>query len=169
MHLDFVDVATIAPARLLAFEEANRAYFESMIDGRDPAFYSLEGVAGHIAALRAEAAAGRGASFVITDRDGALLGRANLKNIAGGAAQIGYRVGADHAGRGIATRAVAFLLDEARARGLGSVDALVLDSNAASARVLAKCGFSASTDDTGIRMRTARGFEGTRRYTVRLA
>ncbi|QGZ43133.1 ribosomal-protein-alanine N-acetyltransferase [Pseudoduganella flava] len=171
MGLAFVDIATISPATLLAFEEANRAYFESMIDGRAPSFYSLEGVAQHVAGLREEAERGTAASFVIADAAGALLGRANLKRIdtAAGSAEIGYRIGADHAGKGIATRAVAFLLDEARDRGLATVEALVLASNAASARVLDKCGFVPAAEATGITVTTARGTEGTRRYRISLA
>ena len=146
----FLDIAAIDPARLLAFEAANRAYFESMIDPRDPAFYCVEGVARHIAGLVDEARQGIGASYVIANANDELLGRANLKKIdpASGGAEIGYRIGERYTGQGIATHAAAFLVGVAREKGLRHVDAIVLDTNPASARVLEKSGFEVVPGNT---------------------
>jgi ribosomal-protein-alanine N-acetyltransferase len=103
----------------------------------------VEGVAHHIAGLVEEARRGAGASFVIATDEGELLGRANLKKIdrSTGGAEIGYRIGERYTGRGIATQASAFLIGVARELQLRHVDAIVLDTNAASARVLEKSGF----------------------------
>ncbi len=43
---------------LLAFEIQNREWFESHIDARDPAFYSLQGVADHIESYLSDFAIG---------------------------------------------------------------------------------------------------------------
>jgi RimJ/RimL family protein N-acetyltransferase len=54
---------------------------------------------------------------------------------------VGYWIGRDHWGRGIATRALASFLDELTARPL---HAHVATSNLGSIRVLEKCGFALS-------------------------
>ena len=68
-------------APLLAFEQANRAWFERHIDGRPDDFYSLDGIAAHIAQFLAEHAQGRMHPCVIVGEHGELIGRANLKDI----------------------------------------------------------------------------------------
>jgi len=54
---------------------------------------------------------------------------------------VGYWIGRDHWGRGIATRAVALLLEHVSARPL---HARAARHNGASIRVLEKCGFRAT-------------------------
>lgn len=140
-------IRTLRPddaAPLLAFEQANRAWFERHIDGRPDDFYSLDGIQAHIAQFLDEHAGGRMHPCVIVDEDGALLGRANLKDIDGQTqmAEVGYRIAEQQAGKGLATAALRHLIalaqDEWR---LQRLCAYAIDGNAASVRVLERCGF----------------------------
>jgi RimJ/RimL family protein N-acetyltransferase len=62
-----------------------------------------------------------------------------------GAGHVGYWLGKEHWGQGIATAALAQFLELVKARPLY---AHVVKSNAASIRVLTKCGFTVSGEDT---------------------
>jgi RimJ/RimL family protein N-acetyltransferase len=132
-----------APA-LLEFELANRDWFERHINPRPPGFYSLQGVASHIADYLERHAAGSWHPCVAVDAAGRIIGRANLKDIDrdAGSAEIGYRVAQYATGQGLATRALEHLVGLAANHWrLQEVFARVTVNNAASARVLAKCGF----------------------------
>ena len=132
-------------APLLRFELANRAWFEHYVEARGDAFYSLEGVAGHIREFLAAYAAGTRHPCVIVDGEGTIVGRANLKDIdrRAGSAEVGYRIAASHAGKGLASRAVEHLVDVARASWrLTQLHAYVAHTNVASARVLQKSRFA---------------------------
>ena len=131
-------------APLLAFELANRAWFERHIDRRPDAFYSIEGVQAHVAQFLDEHAQGRMHPCVIVDKRGELIGRANLKDIDGqaGTAEVGYRIGEQQAGKGLATAALRYLIDLAQDEWqLASLCAYAIDGNAASICVLERCGF----------------------------
>ena len=130
---------------LLAFETRNRQWFESHIEARDPAFYSLQGVAEHIQGYLSDFAEGVWHPFVVEDASGKILGRANLKNIdsAQRSAEIGYRIAQDVCGQGLATQAVRHLIQEARGRWqLKQLVAFVFKENLGSSKVLEHCGFS---------------------------
>jgi len=77
--------------------------------------------------------------------DGALvLGRVSLNNIVRGpfcSTSIGYWVDVGHLGRGLASAAVEFACDQARAAGLHRVEASALVHNAGSQAVLTRAGF----------------------------
>lgn len=145
---------TDAPA-LLAFEVANRLWFESHIDPRDPSFYSLEGVTEHIENYLADFAAQAWHPFVIEDYRGKIVGRANLKSINSpqGCAEVGYRIAEGACGQGLATLALRRLIDEARERwGLRQLVAYVYEDNVGSQKVVERCGFSldqGGCDDKG--------------------
>lgn len=127
---------------LLAFELDNRAWFERHIDARADDFYSLYGVRQHIAQLLQGHAQGHAHPCLIVDRDGTLMGRANLKGIGQQTAEVGYRIGQQHAGQGLATAALRHLIAVARAQWrLQRLTAHAIDGNAASIRVLERCGF----------------------------
>jgi ribosomal-protein-alanine N-acetyltransferase len=132
-------------AQLLLFETANRGWFEQTIEPRAAAFYSPGGVAEHISEFLAAHANGTRHPCVIVDATGAVIGRANLKEIDGqaGTAEVGYRIAASHVGHGLASHAVRHLVDVARAAWrLTHLHAFVAGTNPASARVLEKCGFT---------------------------
>lgn len=135
---------------LLAFEIDNREWFESHIEARDPAFYSLEGVAGHIDSHLADFARGTWHPFVIEDANGEIVGRANLKSIHAPerAAEVGYRVAQRACGQGLATLALRHLIQQAQTRwGLTHLVAYVYEDNVGSQKVLERCGFLPAPED----------------------
>jgi ribosomal-protein-alanine N-acetyltransferase len=132
--------------RLLAFELANRAWFEQHVEARDPAFYSEAGVAAHITDYLDSYAAGVLHPCVLTSDDGArIIGRANLRQIdrVAGSGEVGYRIAHDEARKGLASLALAHLQQLARTQyGLHFLNAWISDQNAGSKRVMDKCGFT---------------------------
>lgn len=132
--------------RLLAFETANRAWFEQHVEARDPSFYSPAEVAAHIADYLDSYTAGTMHPCVLTGDDGtAIIGRANLRRIdrVAGSGEVGYRIAHDEARKGLASQALAHLQQLARTRyGLRILNAWISDQNAGSKRVMDKCGFT---------------------------
>jgi ribosomal-protein-alanine N-acetyltransferase len=129
---------------LLAFETRNREWFESHIDARAPSFYSSQGVAEHIEGYLSGFAVGTWHPFVIEDGSERIVGRANLKGIdpSTRSAEVGYRIGRDACGQGLATQALKHLIEEAQARWqLTQLVAYVFKDNAGSQKVLTRCGF----------------------------
>lgn len=149
------ELKTTDTAALLDFEVENRGWFESHIEARDPAFYSLRGVAEHIESYLSGYASGAWHPFVIEDGRQRIVGRANLKSIdlSAGCAEVGYRIGQSTCGQGLATLALNHLIQQAQARwGLTQLVAHVYKDNAGSRKVLDRCGFvlerPSSTDHT---------------------
>jgi len=98
----------------LAFEVENRGYFTELISDRgDEYFDRFEERHNE---LLAEQDAGIGASYVLVDEDGSVLGRFNLYRLQDGAAEVGYRVAQRVASRGLATAAVRQLCQLAASR-----------------------------------------------------
>ncbi|ATQ78915.1 GNAT family N-acetyltransferase [Massilia violaceinigra] len=129
---------------LLAFELVNRAWFERHVEARDPAFYSAQGVARHIAQYLEGHAAGSWHPCVLLDEEGRMAGRANLKDIdrVKGSAEVGYRIAQDQTGKGLATFALQNLIALARSTWqLNELRAEITLANQGSAAVLRKCGF----------------------------
>jgi ribosomal-protein-alanine N-acetyltransferase len=128
-----------APA-VLAFEQANRAYFAGFISDRGDEYFGQ--FAELYSALLAEQEAGTGAFYVLIAEDGSVLGRFNLNFTGDGTAELGYRVARHVAGRGVATATVRELCQLAAARhGLRTLRAATSRENVASQKVLAKAGF----------------------------
>jgi [ribosomal protein S5]-alanine N-acetyltransferase len=125
---------------VLEFERVNRAWFARSITDRGDEFFARfpEG----FAAVLADQEAGRGAYYVLADRDGSVLGRFNLYFDGPDVANLGYRVAQRAAGQGLATAAVRELCSVAAARhGLHTLRAATSTGNVASQRVLIKAGF----------------------------
>ena len=79
---------------------------------------------------------------VLTRQEGSNIGYVQLVPIDGGAWEIGYHIAKKYTGNGYATEAVrAFLPHMAEAGGIREVHGICLSENAASKRVLLKCGF----------------------------
>ena len=79
---------------------------------------------------------------VFTRKDGRNIGYVQLVPIGEGRWEIGYHIAAKYTGRGYATEAVrAFLPVIVRKTGIREVTGICLKANAASARVMEKCGF----------------------------
>lgn len=144
-----VDDLTLAPLSLsdvpalMAFEVENRIWFETQVGPRPDTYWQLNSLT---EVIKAQVAAGE--MMFLIKRDGAILGRLNLTAVEHGVAQLGYRIAQAQTGQGIATRAVTLAIDLARTRGLWALEARVLDSNAASKRVLEKTGFTRTGQST---------------------
>lgn len=129
---------------LLRFEQNNRAWFERHVDARGDDFYTADGVHEHVAQYLDAHARSTWHPCVVVDKSGAIIGRANLKNIdlTAGSAEVGYRMAQQCIGKGLATHAVRHLVELARSQWkLRHLVAYVSATNAASASVLGKCGF----------------------------
>lgn len=128
--------------QLLAFEIANRAWFDKHIAARPAEFYSLTGVAEHIEDLLQAFRNGSAYPAVIEQGD-ELLARVNLRVCADGRSMsLGYRVAHRHIGHGVASFGVAELLRRTHLfPQVTSVVAMVSLDNHASQRVLEKNGF----------------------------
>lgn len=125
---------------ILAFELENRGYFTESISDRGNEYFDQFEQRHH--ELLAEQEAGIGASYVLVDDDGSVLGRFNLYRLEEGVAEVGYRVAQRVAGRGLATATVRELCQLAASRhGLRVLKAATSDENVASQRVLIKAGF----------------------------
>ena len=128
---------------VLAFELTNRAYFETFISDRGDEFY--DHFTERYNALLAEQEAGTCVFHVLVGEDGTVLGRFNLVLLQDGAAELGYRVAQQVAGRGVATATVQELCRLAAAQyGLRTLRAATSYDNVASQKVLAKAGFVAA-------------------------
>lgn len=124
---------------VLAFELENRAYFAASISDRGDKFF--DHFEENFTRLCAEQEAGTSAFYVLIGEHGAVLGRFNLYDIGGCGATVGYRVGQQIAGRGVATSTVRALCSAAARRGLSTLTAATSHENIASQRVLLKAGF----------------------------
>ena len=127
-------------AAILDFERANREYFAQSISDRGDDYF--EHFEERHRAMLTEQDAGRGAFYVLVDKDRTVAGRFNLYEIADGTANVGYRVAQRVAGRGVATSGLRNLChlaaDEYHLRML---KAATSNENVASQRVLLNAGF----------------------------
>lgn len=133
-----------APA-LLAFERENRAYFAASVPDRGEEFFADFG-ARH-AQLLARQAAGTDYFHVLVAEGGEVIGRVNLFEVAGGSAELGYRIAQKAAGQGLATATVREIRGLAASRyGLTRLRARVTLDNPASRKVLERNGFVATDE-----------------------
>ena len=132
-----------APALKQAYER-NREHLAPWEPVRPDEFFTEEWQARDLARRFAAAETGMEFSLGLFSGD-ALVGRFNLAGISRGpfqSAGLGYWIDRDSTGRGLASRAVRAILDEARDRlALHRVEASTLVQNLASQRVLLKTGF----------------------------
>lgn len=87
---------------------------------------------------------------VLTKADGRNIGYVQMVPMGDGRWEIGYHIARPYVGRGYATEAVAaFLPEMAKRLGISEVQGICLKENAASRRVLIKCGFAPVFEGTG--------------------
>jgi [ribosomal protein S5]-alanine N-acetyltransferase len=130
-------------APVLAFEQANRAYFAESINDRGDDFY--EHFAERHRATLAEQEAGACVFHVLVDGDEKVVGRFNLYDLGAGTAEVGFRVARQVTGRGVATSALRDLCRIASEQyGLRTLTAAASNENIASQKVLTKVGFVAT-------------------------
>jgi ribosomal-protein-alanine N-acetyltransferase len=144
---DGYEVQDLTPdhaAEMAAAYDRNRAHLAPWDPRRPEEFYTVQGQDAAIADQLAQARMGLVHPWVLVRGD-VVVGRINLNNVVMGvlrSAAVGYWVDAAHTGRGLATGAVEFAVEQARARGLHRVEAGTLVHNTASQAVLARCGFT---------------------------
>ncbi|MEU5819546.1 GNAT family N-acetyltransferase [Streptomyces sp. NPDC047803] len=123
----------------------SRAYMKPWEPVRPDSFYTEEGQRERLAALLADREAGRVVPWVLCDAEDRAVGGFNLNAVVLGpfrSATLGYWVDVEYAGRGLATAAVRRICEVARdGLRLHRIEAGTVLHNAASQRVLAKCGF----------------------------
>ena len=143
-------------AALLRFELDNRAFFEANINARPADFYSASGVEASIDDAIREAREDRAYRFLIRDEADEIVGRVNLTQVQRAhfhSAELGYRIGEAHCGKGYASEAVRLVLARAFDElGLIRVEAIARPENEGSVRVLLRNGFTQYG-------RTSRSFE----------
>ncbi|WP_406450661.1 GNAT family N-acetyltransferase [Streptomyces sp. NBC_00876] len=132
-------------AALAAALVRSRTYMRPWEPERPDTFYTEQGQSERLAGLLADRDAGRAMPWVLCDAQDRAIGAFTLNAVALGpfrSATLGYWVDVDHAGRGLATAAVRRICELARDELLlHRVEAGTVLDNAASQRVLAKCGF----------------------------
>jgi ribosomal-protein-alanine N-acetyltransferase len=87
----------------------------------------------------------RGTGTYLVEKDGAVIGSTGLHTYDEAPAATGYIIARPHWGHGYATEATRAMIELARARGLPRVEAGCHPDNAASVRVLEKCGLTHET------------------------
>lgn len=131
---------------LLAFETANRRYFEQLINARPASYYAPQGVAQAIEQAMRDAERDLGYQYLVRDAAGTLVGRVNLSRVRRAhfhSAELGYRIAQAAGGRGHASDAVGQVLAKAFGElGLLRLEACCRPDHAASLKVLARHGFS---------------------------
>jgi ribosomal-protein-alanine N-acetyltransferase len=140
-------IRPVTPAdaeELSALYRENRDFLAPFEPARSDDFYTVQGQRERLEQLANDAAAGAGWRFSIVD-GGAIVGTINVSDVIRGpmqVANVGYWVAREHNGRGLATRAVADVIEFAFGEAaLHRLEAGTLPDNLASQRVLEKNGF----------------------------
>ncbi|MDP4509613.1 GNAT family N-acetyltransferase [Nonomuraea turcica] len=132
-----------AEAMLRAYVR-NRDHLRPWEPRRPEEFFTLRGQARRLEDVLEQQAAGRTVPWVLADGD-EIVGRMTLNTIVRGpwlSADLGYWMDARYTGRGLASRAVVEVCRMAdQDLGLHRIAAATVLHNAASQRVLLKCGF----------------------------
>lgn len=130
---------------LFIFELENRVFFERIGLARRDSYYELNNFDSIIKQLVKEQEKGLIYMYLIKDYFGKVIGRVNLVSIVRGSfnkAELGYRIGEKHQGKGYATNAVKLILDEAvNNHKLHRIEAGTSPDNIGSQIVLIKNGF----------------------------
>ena len=129
--------------KLLDFELKNKEWFESFIEPRPKDFYSHSGVTKHINYLLNQINSGNAFCGIVI-KNNVIVARANLKNISGQKAYVGYRVGKEFTSKGVASYCLKQLIHIGKNKlNLKQLNAQVLNNNPASMHILHKFGFEA--------------------------
>ncbi|WP_214825326.1 GNAT family N-acetyltransferase [Exiguobacterium sp. s28] len=126
-------------ALLYEFECENRTYFERSVPSRGDTYYEPESFHQALQQLLSEQTNGDGYYYLIW-RDDTIVGRLNVHHTDADTGEAGYRVGAEHGGRGYATTALRQLLTF-ELPGFNRLRAETTSDNVASQHVLRGAGF----------------------------
>ncbi|RWZ58586.1 N-acetyltransferase [Halobacillus fulvus] len=148
IQLEKLQLADLHP--LYEFERENRHFFEKMVPSRGDDYYRLDTFEKNHKALLDEQTRGEAFYSLIKDEHGHILGRMNLTDIdlTERSGSIGYRIGEEHTGKGIAYQALELFLEDLSHNGIRRVFAKTTTNHIASQKVLEKNGFEYRwTDD----------------------
>lgn len=130
---------------ILDFEMENRVFFNSFVSARPARYYEPDYFLELIDGIVSEQKSGLCYMYIIRRADGEMVGRVNLFGVTQEPlphAEIGYRVGERHQGRGYASKAVALALQEGFTNyGLHKITAGTSKENIGSQTVLLNNGF----------------------------
>lgn len=128
---------------LYAFEVKNRAYFEKTVPSRGDDYYHLPNFIRKNDMLVEEQAQQLSYFYLIKNELGQIIGRMNVTDIdkQQRLGHIGYRVGKEYSGKGVAHTALQLVVDLMRQEGILVMDAQTTTNNIASQKVLEKNGF----------------------------
>ncbi|NDL56587.1 GNAT family N-acetyltransferase [Phytoactinopolyspora mesophila] len=130
---------------LLTFEQENRAYFARSVPDRGDAYFAEFSARHH--ALLDEQDTGSIHFHLVLDEDDVVVGRVNLVDVAGGTAELGYRIAESASGKGVAKAAVREVCRlAAETYELVTLTAVTTHDNPASKAVLEGSGFTAVED-----------------------
>ena len=142
IRLELRPVALEDCAKLLQFELSNQPYFEQFVPPRPDGFLSQRGMEKSVGQLIEEITCKTGAYYLLK-RDQEIVGRFNFEVGKNGAANLGYRLGQNQTGQGLATLGLKMAITRARVDlNIEKIHAETTLDNLASIRVLEKCGFS---------------------------
>ena len=128
---------------LYAFELENRLYFEQSIPSRGEDYYLPEIFKQRHASLLQEQRDGTSFFYLIKGEGGEIMGRINLvdRDVTTKRVELGYRIGQNHTGKGVAKEAVRLLIGQCRKLDIKEIQAKTTDGNIASQKILTSNGF----------------------------
>jgi len=143
MKIKLKACAVLDAEELYVFELKNRTYFEQSIPSRGDDYYMPEIFKQRHASLLQEQRDGTSFFYLITDEGGEIMGRISLvdRDVTTKRAELGYRIGQNHTGKGIAKAAVRLLIGQCRKLGIKEIQAKTTDGNIASQKILISNGF----------------------------
>lgn len=129
---------------LRQFEIKNRKFFEEMVPSRGDAYYKREVFEQLHLNLLNEQNTGNAIFYLMKNDEESIVGRLNLIDMdkTNKTGHLGYRVGKNYIGQGIASQAVKLLLKAAPDLNIRQIQAKTTETNQASQKVLERSGFS---------------------------
>lgn len=129
--------------RLYEFELKNRTYFEKMVPSRGHDYYEYKIFKEKNELLIEEQAQEISYFYLIKNDNGQIIGRINLVDIdkSQQLGHVGYRVGEEYVGKGLANKALKLLLAMVSNQGIKHIAAKTTTNNITSQKILEKNGF----------------------------
>ena len=128
---------------LLDFELRNRVFFEKTVPTRGDEYYIPEIFNKKLDALLDEQLQGISRFYLIKDKEHRIVGRINMVDYDEHlkSCHLGYRIGEEHTGKGMASQALALLVGSFLDPNIEIIQAKTTTNNIASQKVLEKNGF----------------------------
>lgn len=149
------------------FENENRDFFESLLPPRPEGYHVYESFKNIMYEIIYEQSRGKSYMCILRNSDGEIIGRVNLHSIkinqenGEKSAELGYRIGEKHQGKGYASRAVEIIIDNAvKELGLTKVEAGTESTNIKSQKVLLKNGFKKIGEEKSVMKVNGRWVDG---------